>query len=178
VPTAWRAGGRERAAEDRISRVETAALVLVDVALVLAVSGALRRVLCRLRQPPVMADILAGLVLGATLLGTLPGDPSDALFTADARSVLGALGEAAIVAYLFTAAARFDRTALGRERRIVGAVAVGSFVVPGLAGAGLAVAVHGTVAATRRLPRSRSSLARRSRSRPCRSWPASSRSGR
>jgi Kef-type K+ transport system membrane component KefB len=126
--------------------VETAALVLVDVALVLAVSGALRRVLCRLRQPPVMADILAGLVLGATLLGTLPGDPSDALFTADARSVLGALGEAAIVAYLFTAAARFDRTALGRERRIVGAVAVGSFVVPGLAGAGLAVAVHGTVA--------------------------------
>ena len=126
--------------------METAALVLVDVALVLVVSGALRRVLGRLRQPPVMADILAGLVLGATLLGTLPGDPSDALFTADARSVLGALGEAAVVAYLFAAAARFDRTALGRERRIVGAVAAGSFAVPWLAGAGLAVAVHGAVA--------------------------------
>lgn len=126
--------------------METAVLVLVDVALVLVVSGALRRVLGRLRQPPVMADILAGLVLGATLLGTLPGDPSESLFTADARSVLGALGEAAIVAYLFTAAARFDRAALGRERRTVGAVAVGSFVVPGLAGAGLAVAVHGSVA--------------------------------
>jgi Kef-type K+ transport system membrane component KefB len=126
--------------------VETAALVLVDVALVLVVSGALRRVLGRLRQPPVMADILAGLVLGATLLGTLPGDPSDALFTADARSVLAALGDAAIVAYLFSVAARFDRTALGRERRVVGAVAVGSFVVPWMAGAGLAVAVHGAVA--------------------------------
>ena len=122
--------------------MKTAALVLADLALVLVVSAALRRVLSRLRQPPVMADILAGLVLGATLLGTLPGDPSGALFSAEARSVLGALGEAAIVAYLFAAAARFDRTSLRRERRIVGAVAVGSFVIPWLAGAGLAVGVH------------------------------------
>ena len=132
--------------EARIPRVETAALVLVDVALVLVVSSALRRVLGRLRQPPVMADILTGLVLGATLLGTLPGDPPEALFTADARAVLGTLGDAAIVVYLFRTAARFDRAALGRERRVVGAVAVGSFVVPWLAGAGLAVAVHGAVA--------------------------------
>ena len=127
--------------------MDSATLVLVDAALVLVVGGALRRVLGRLRQPPVMADILAGLVLGATLLGTLPGDPSSALFTAEARAVLGALGEAAIVAYLFAAAARFNRGALGRERRTVGAVAIGSFAVPWLAGAGLAVGVHGAVAA-------------------------------
>ena len=124
----------------------TAALVLGDLALVLAVGGALRRVLGRLRQPPVIADLLAGLVLGATLLGTLPGDPSGALFTDAVRPVLRALGEAAIVAYLFAAAARFDRAALGRERRIVASVAVGSFAVPWLAGAALAVGVHGAVA--------------------------------
>jgi Kef-type K+ transport system membrane component KefB len=126
--------------------VGTAALVAVDVALVLVVAGALRRLLIRVHQPPVMADIFAGLVLGATLLGTLPGDLPGRLFTPEARSVLGTLGEIAIVAYLFATAARFDRAALGRERRIVGAVAVGSFVVPWLAGAALAVAVHGSVA--------------------------------
>ena len=124
----------------------TAALVLLDIALVLVVSVVLRRVLDRLRQPPVMADILAGLVLGATLLGTLPGDPSGALFSAEARPVLRALGEAAIVAFLFAAAARFDRTSLRRERRLVGAVAVGSFAIPWLAGAALAVGVHRAVA--------------------------------
>jgi Kef-type K+ transport system membrane component KefB len=127
--------------------VETVALVVLDAALVLAVSSALRRVLGRLRQPPVMADILAGIVLGATVLGTLPGDPSRALFTAEARAVLSALGEVALVAYLFAAAARFDTTAFRRERRAVGTVAVGSFAVPWLAGAGLALGLHGSVAA-------------------------------
>lgn len=106
----------------------------------------MRRVLGRLRQPPVMADILAGVVLGATGLGMLPGDPSGALFTPDVRTLLTTLGEVALVGYLFSAAARFDRSALARERRAVAGVAVASFVVPWLAGAALALLVHGAVA--------------------------------
>jgi len=49
--------------------VPTAALVVVDVVLVLAVARVLRVGLVRVRQPPVMAEVLAGVVLGASVLG-------------------------------------------------------------------------------------------------------------
>ena len=126
--------------------MSTALLVLLDVALVVGVAHALRGLLGRLRQPPVMAEILAGIVLGASVLGALPGDPSAALFPPDVRAVLAALGAVAVVAYLFGVGAELDAGALGEERRAVAAVAVASFVVPLAAGMALALLLHGSVA--------------------------------
>ena len=120
----------------------TAAYVLLDVALVLAVARVLRGTLQKLRQPPVMAEVLAGLVLGASVLGK----PSASLFPAEAREVLIVLGEVAIVAYLFRVGAALDLRALRDDASAVGAVAVASFVAPWLAGAALAPALHAGVA--------------------------------
>ena len=127
--------------------VATLGLVLLDIAIVVAVARALRVVLDRVRQPPVMAEVLAGLVLGASLLGTLPGDPTGALFPADARDVLTVLGQVALAGYVFTVGAHLDLGALKAERGVVLAVAAGSFAVPFVAGAALALAVHDGVAA-------------------------------
>ncbi len=124
----------------------TAALVLLDVLLVLAVARVLRGALARLRQPPVMAEVLAGLVLGASVLALLPGDPSAALFTPDAREVLVVLGQVAVAAYLFGVGAELDPRALRREGRAVALVGAGAFAVPWAAGAALALVVHGQVA--------------------------------
>ncbi len=124
----------------------TAVLVVVDVVLVLAVARALRGVLVRARQPPVMAEVLAGLVLGASVLGALPGDPTGALFTEDARAVLAVAGQVAVVGYLFAVAAELDPHALRREGRAVALVAGLAFAVPWIAGVGLAVALRGAVA--------------------------------
>ena len=126
--------------------MDLAGLVLLDVLLVLLLSRALRRVLERVRQPPVMAEVLAGLLLGATLLGQLPGDPSALLFTAEAREVLIVLGQIGIAGYLFRVAGELDARALRREGRAVVLVAVASFAVPFAAGAGLALALHPSVA--------------------------------
>ena len=104
------------------------------------------RVLARVRQPPVMAEVLAGLVLGASALGALPGDGTAALFTPEARELLTALGEIALVAYVFAVGGELDMAALRRERRAVALVAAGSYVVPGVAGAALALAIHDDVA--------------------------------
>jgi Kef-type K+ transport system membrane component KefB len=126
--------------------VGTLGLVLLDIALVAAVARLLGSLLSRARQPPVMGEVLAGLVLGASVLGALPGDPSGALFTPGAKAVLSLLGEAALVAYLFGVGAELDLRALRREGRVVASVAVVSFVVPWLAGAALALAIHEGVA--------------------------------
>ena len=124
----------------------TAALVLLDIALVLAVARALRGILERLRQPPVMAEVLAGILLGASVLGALPGDPSGSLFPPDARAILVLLGQVALVAYLFTVGARLDLGTLRREGAAVGLVAAASFALPWLCGAGLALVLHPGVA--------------------------------
>jgi Kef-type K+ transport system membrane component KefB len=126
--------------------VELLTLVVLDIALVLAVSRVLRRVLERVRQPPVMAEVLAGVVLGASVLGALPGDPSAALFTPEAREVLVRLGQVGVAAYLFRVAAALDPLALRREGRAVAWVAVATFAIPWVAGALLALGLHGSVA--------------------------------
>ncbi|CAA9478912.1 MAG: hypothetical protein AVDCRST_MAG85-534, partial [uncultured Solirubrobacteraceae bacterium] len=125
--------------------MRTAGLVVIDLVLIVAVARLLRGVLARAAQPPVMAEVLAGLVLGASVLGALPGDPSGALFTPEARDVLKRLGEVALVAYLFVVGAGLDLRSLRREGRAVALVGVASFAVPWLAGAGLALVVHPSV---------------------------------
>jgi Kef-type K+ transport system membrane component KefB len=102
--------------------VGTAGLVLLDLALLLAVARALGGLLERLRQPRVLGEVLAGLVLGASLLGALPGDPSGQLFTSEALGVLRRLGEIAVVAYLFVVGAELDARALRREGAAVALV--------------------------------------------------------
>jgi Kef-type K+ transport system membrane component KefB len=126
--------------------VGTAGLVLLDLALLLAVARALGGLLERLRQPRVLGEVLAGLVLGASLLGALPGDPSGQLFTSEALGVLRRLGEIAVVAYLFVVGAELDARALRREGAAVALVGVVSFAVPWVAGAALAWTLHDDVA--------------------------------
>lgn len=129
----------------RTASVDTVLLVALALVSILLVSRGLRGVLERGRQPAVMAEVLAGIVLGASVLGQLPGDPSAALFTPDVREVLEVLGAVGIAAYLFVVAAELDPAALRRDGRALGAVAVASFLVPFAAGSGLALALHPTV---------------------------------
>jgi Kef-type K+ transport system membrane component KefB len=120
-------------------------LVLLAGAAVLAVAHVLRGLLARAGQPPVMGEVLAGVVLGASGLALLPGDPSAALFTDDVRAVLKLLGQAALVLFLFTVGA--DLRQLRAQGRAIGAVAGASFLLPLAAGAVLALVVHDGVAA-------------------------------
>lgn len=114
------------------------ATVLGDVALVVLVSwlfGALAR---RLGQPTVIGQIVAGIALGPTLLGQLPGDPSGYLFPAEARPFLSVLSQIAVVLFMFVAGYEIDfRTfRAGRTAVYVAAAAL-------LAPMGLVVAAAG-----------------------------------
>jgi len=124
--------------------VELPTLLAAALALlvVLAVSRVVGAALVRAGQPRVMAEVLAGLLLGATALGAFPGDPSAALFSPEARGVLTLLAEGALVGYLFQVGAQLDRRALRTEGRAVVLVAVAAFAVPWVLGVGLAVALH------------------------------------
>ena len=78
-----------------------AGTVLLDLAVILMAAqagGALAR---RLSQPPVIGELAAGVVLGPTVLGALPGDPSSALFPGDAMAVVSLIGQLGLVLFMF-----------------------------------------------------------------------------
>jgi len=52
---------------------DVAALVFIDIAIIVVVSRLMAAIFRKLRQPAVVGEIVAGLMLGPTLLGSLPG---------------------------------------------------------------------------------------------------------
>lgn len=105
------------------------ATVLGDVALVILVSWAFGAAARRLKQPTVVGQILAGIALGPTLLGQLPGDPSSQLFPQDARPFLSMLAQVAIVLFMFVAGYEMDFRTFRAGRAAVN-VAVATLLVP------------------------------------------------
>ncbi|GAA2063077.1 cation:proton antiporter [Streptomyces albiaxialis] len=101
------------------------ATVLGDVALVILVSWAFGAAARRLGQPTVIGQILAGIALGPTLLGRIPGDPSGHLFPEDARPFLSMLAQVAIVLFMFVAGYEMDFRAFRAGRTAVGVAAAG-----------------------------------------------------
>ncbi|MFF8431203.1 cation:proton antiporter [Streptomyces sp. NPDC016566] len=105
------------------------ATVLGDVALVILVSWVFGGLTRRLGQPAVIGQILAGIALGPTLLGRLPGDPSARLFPADARPFLSVLAQIAVVLFLFVAGYEIDFRTFRAGRTAV-SVAVAALLTP------------------------------------------------
>ncbi|PZH16172.1 sodium:proton antiporter [Streptomyces sp. NTH33] len=105
------------------------ATVLGGVALVVLASWLLGGLARRLGQPTVVGQILAGVALGPTLLGRLPGDPSGYLFPAEARPFLAMLAQIAVVLFMFVAGYETDFRTFKAGRTAV-SVAAAALLVP------------------------------------------------
>jgi Kef-type K+ transport system membrane component KefB len=91
----------------------------------------------RVRQPAVMGEIVAGIALGPSVLGLLPGDPVDVIFPASIRSSLQALAQLGLVLFMFDIGYRFDGSHLRGQGRQVTTVSLTAMVLPFAMGAGL-----------------------------------------
>jgi Kef-type K+ transport system membrane component KefB len=71
-------------------------------------------------QPPVIGEVLSGILLGPSLLGWLSPAGERFLFPADVRSVLGTVAQAGVVLYMFLVGVEFDARLLrGRTMSLV-----------------------------------------------------------
>src|ERR1022692_1817125 len=73
------------------------AIVIADIALVLALSSLLGTAARRLGQPAVIGQILTGIVLGPSLLGRLPGHLTSHLFPSPVLPYLNVMSQVAVV---------------------------------------------------------------------------------
>ncbi|MEU9065954.1 cation:proton antiporter [Streptomyces sp. NPDC048306] len=112
-------------------------LLFLDVALILMLARSLGTLAARIGQPPVVGEILGGILLGPTLFGTLL---SDHLFTADVRPLLTALADIGVVLFMFVVGFELEHRALRGRTRVSAGAALGSTLVP--FGLGVALAFY------------------------------------
>lgn len=118
------------------------AVMLLDLAVIIAAGSVLATVAARFDQPAVIGEIIAGILLGPTLLGALPGHLTTRLFPLPDRPFLTALADLGLVLFMFSVGYELDLGHLRRIRSAVAVVALSSVALPFALGAGLATLLY------------------------------------
>lgn len=108
--------------------------LLLDLAVIVVLARLLGAVARRFDQPPVIGEVLAGVLLGPTLFGE---GFSSALFPADIRPFLTALANVGVAVFMFVVGLESERTLLRGRGKVALTVSVSSIVLPFTLGAGL-----------------------------------------
>lgn len=111
-------------------------LALVAVIIIARITGLLLR---RFGQPMVIGEILAGIMLGPSLLGRVAPGATHFLFPPEIVPLLGVVSQIGIVLYMFLVGLRLDIGQLRGRTHVSVAVSHASIVLPLVLGATLAL---------------------------------------
>jgi Kef-type K+ transport system membrane component KefB len=117
-------------------------LLFAQIAVILGVSRALSLLAVPLRQPAVIAEIIAGILLGPTLLGALAPGVYDALFSQARLGGLSALSQVGLTLFLFVVGLEFNPGLIAGRGRQTAVITLCSILVPACFGLGLAPVLH------------------------------------
>jgi Kef-type K+ transport system membrane component KefB len=101
-----------------------------------------------LHQPQVMGEIVAGILLGPSLLGWLAPDVSMALFPSDSLGPLNALGQIGVILFIFLVGLKLNLANVWARGRAVLVIAHASMAVPLILGTGLAIYLYPSLSGT------------------------------
>jgi Kef-type K+ transport system membrane component KefB len=102
-------------------------LLLIDLALILTLARLFGALAKRIGQPPVVGEILAGILLGPTLF---EGWITKRLFPAELLPPLTAVADVGLVLFMFIVGYELDRTLIRGRERIAVSVSLGSIALP------------------------------------------------
>ncbi len=122
------------------------ALLMIQIGVVVLTGRLLGRAMRLLGQPSVIAEIVAGIVLGPSLLGLIWPEGMAALFPASSLSSLSIVSQLGLVFFMFLIGLEFDpRLLQGRGHHSI-AISHASIVAPFALGGLLAWPLHGAFA--------------------------------
>ena len=123
-------------------------ILLSQIGVILLLARLVSWGLRTLHQPQVMGEIVAGILLGPSLLGWLAPNASMALFPPDSLGPLNALGQAGVLLFMFLVGLKLDLANVWARGRPVLMIAHASIAVPLILGAGLALCLYPSLSDT------------------------------
>ncbi|WP_232661460.1 cation:proton antiporter [Pseudonocardia sp. TRM90224] len=104
--------------------------VFIDIAIVVAIARVVGWVFQRFGQPAVIGEIVAGIALGPTLLGLLPGDLHLVIFPMEARPYLNVIAQIGLILFMFIVGLEVDLSTIKERRSTASTVSIVSITLP------------------------------------------------
>ena len=111
------------------------ARILVELATILVLARAAGWAFTKMGQPAVVGEILAGILLGPSMLGA---ELSQDLFPVDSRPFLGLLASLGLVLFMFVVGLELDVSLIKGRGRVAASVSIASILLPFSLGIALA----------------------------------------
>lgn len=118
-----------------------ARLLLALLVVILAARG-LGVLFRRIHQPPVIGEVVAGILLGPSFLGALAPAATAFLFPADVVPLLGMLAQVGVILFMFLVGLDLDAGPLRQRTHAVVAISHASIAAPFVLGSALALALY------------------------------------
>jgi Kef-type K+ transport system membrane component KefB len=121
---------------------EVAALVFIDIAVIVVVARLIGMLFVKLRQPAVIGEILAGIALGPSLLGQFPGDLETKIFPLDIRPHLRVVAQIGLIIFMFIVGLELDVKLIRGKEKAAAGISLSSVILPFGLGVALALWLH------------------------------------
>ena len=127
-------------------------LLVIQLILVLGLSRIMGHIFVRFRQPQVMGEMIAGIMLGPSLFGWLAPGLFRQVFSPDSIQYLDALSQVGVIFFLFLIGLELDPKLLRDRGKAAIAISLSSIAAPMLLGIALAVFLYAPLFTARNAP--------------------------
>jgi Kef-type K+ transport system membrane component KefB/nucleotide-binding universal stress UspA family protein len=117
-------------------------LFIVQAALIIALSRVVGLVTAALGQPMVIAEVVAGILLGPSLLGIISPGTMSTIFPASSMPLLGMMSQVGLLLFMFLIGLELDPKLLRGRARASVAISHSSIVVPSILGGVLGIYLY------------------------------------
>lgn len=115
-------------------------LIILQMALILLIAHLFGSLVKRLHQPPVLGEILGGIVLGPTVIGSMFGIHNTFFpIIGESYRVLQGVAYLGLISFVFIAGLEVDTTCISRQSRSTFITSLSSIILPFILGFGMVV---------------------------------------
>jgi len=144
-PVAKAAGGG--IVQTFLKNVQSPLSILLLQIIVIVLAARLLGALClKIRQPPVIGEMIAGILLGPSLLGLVAPDVQTFLFPAESMSPLRMLSQIGVILFMFVVGIELDVQHLRQKAHAAVMVSHASIIVPFFLGCASALLIYRSLA--------------------------------